>query len=143
MGRPLERRALIIDLVSCRRQPRRRQPLPRPAVILVVGAGLARLGDAGRAERLPQGALGACIERSRAPRDHDAACKVAPSRLEADDLHWPQPTSHRDGGAAQHSMMFTARPPRAVSLYLVLMSAPVRHMVLMTLSSETLWVPSP
>jgi len=44
---------------------------------------------------------------------------------------------------AQHSMMFTARPPRAVSLYLVLMSAPVWRIVAMTLSSETLCLPSP
>src|SRR6478735_6884123 len=43
----------------------------------------------------------------------------------------------------QHSMMFTASPPRAVSLYLTLMSAPVSFMVLMTLSRETLWLPSP
>lgn len=37
-------------------------------------------------------------------------------------------------GAAQHSMMLTASPPRAVSLYLTDMSAPVSFMVLMTLS---------
>src|SRR5215211_4538931 len=43
----------------------------------------------------------------------------------------------------QHSIMFTAKPPRAVSLYLVIMSAPVSRIVLMTLSSETLCVPSP
>ena len=39
--------------------------------------------------------------------------------------------------AAQHSTMFTARPPRAVSLYFVCMSAPVSRIVLMTLSSDT------
>lgn len=44
----------------------------------------------------------------------------------------------RSGVFAQHSMMFTARPPRAVSLYFTLMSAPVSFMVLMTLSRETL-----
>src|SRR5512144_648011 len=32
-------------------------------------------------------------------------------------------------GTAQHSMTFTARPPRAVSLYFELMSAPVRRIV--------------
>src|SRR5690606_6188935 len=37
----------------------------------------------------------------------------------------------------QHSTIFTARPPRAVSLYLVFMSAPVSRMVLMTESSDT------
>jgi hypothetical protein len=47
------------------------------------------------------------------------------------------------GLVCQHSMMLTARPPRAVSLYLLDMSAPVSRMVLMTLSSETLWLPSP
>ncbi|CFN65439.1 Uncharacterised protein [Bordetella pertussis] len=37
----------------------------------------------------------------------------------------------------QHSTIFTANPPRAVSLYLVFMSAPVSRMVLMTESSDT------
>lgn len=37
----------------------------------------------------------------------------------------------------QHSTILTARPPRAVSLYLVSMSAPVSRMVLMTLSRLT------
>ncbi|RNM10343.1 hypothetical protein EGA29_03640 [Ralstonia pseudosolanacearum] len=37
----------------------------------------------------------------------------------------------------QHSTIFTANPPRAVSLYLVFMSAPVSRIVLMTESSET------
>ena len=37
----------------------------------------------------------------------------------------------------QHSTMLTASPPRAVSLYLVFMSAPVSRMVLMTESSDT------
>src|SRR5690606_2288453 len=46
-------------------------------------------------------------------------------------------------GRAQHSMTFTARPPREVSLYLSCMSRPVSRMVLMTLSSETLCLPSP
>jgi hypothetical protein len=32
----------------------------------------------------------------------------------------------------QHSTMCTAKPPRAVSLYLVFMSAPVSRMVLIT-----------
>ncbi len=39
--------------------------------------------------------------------------------------------------------MLTASPPRAVSLYLVCMSAPVSRMVLMTLSRLTWCVPSP
>ena len=43
----------------------------------------------------------------------------------------------------QHSMTLTARPPRAVSLYLTFMSAPVSRIVLMTLSSETRCCPSP
>jgi hypothetical protein len=38
---------------------------------------------------------------------------------------------------AQHSITFTASPPREVSLYLSCMSRPVSRMVLMTLSSET------
>jgi hypothetical protein len=37
----------------------------------------------------------------------------------------------------QHSMTLTARPPRAVSLYLTFMSAPVSRIVLMALSSDT------
>ncbi len=37
----------------------------------------------------------------------------------------------------QHSITLTARPPRAVSLYFVFMSAPVSIMVLITRSSET------
>lgn len=40
-------------------------------------------------------------------------------------------------------MTFTARPPRLVSLYLSCMSRPVSRMVRMTLSSETLCLPSP
>src|SRR5690606_6368533 len=44
---------------------------------------------------------------------------------------------------AQHSITFTARPPREVSLYLVFMSAPVSRMVLMTLSRDTKCCPSP
>jgi len=40
-------------------------------------------------------------------------------------------------GSAQHSMTLTASPPRAVSLYLVFMSAPVSRMVLITWSSDT------
>ncbi len=38
---------------------------------------------------------------------------------------------------SQHSTIFTANPPREVSLYLVFMSAPVSHMVLITESSDT------
>src|SRR4029450_772523 len=43
----------------------------------------------------------------------------------------------------QHSMTLTARPPREVSLYLIFMSAPVSRIVLIALSSDTLWLPSP
>src|SRR5690606_29689278 len=43
----------------------------------------------------------------------------------------------------QHSMTLTASPPREVSLYLSCMSRPVSRMVLMTLSSDTLCLPSP
>ena len=39
--------------------------------------------------------------------------------------------------------MFTASPPRDVSLYFTFMSAPVSIIVLITLSRLTLWVPSP
>jgi hypothetical protein len=42
-----------------------------------------------------------------------------------------------DAAAGQHSITFTASPPRAVSLYLVFMSAPVSRMVLITWSSDT------
>src|SRR6266404_9555657 len=44
---------------------------------------------------------------------------------------------------SQHSITLTARPPREVSLYLSFMSAPVSRIVLITLSSDTKWVPSP
>ncbi len=37
----------------------------------------------------------------------------------------------------QHSTIFTANPPRDVSLYFVFISAPVSRMVLMTESSDT------
>src|SRR3954470_13319241 len=43
----------------------------------------------------------------------------------------------------QHSTMLTARPPRAVSLYFTDMSAPVETIVAITLSRETLCLPSP
>src|SRR4029453_18039036 len=43
----------------------------------------------------------------------------------------------------QHSTMLTASPPRAVSLYLIFMSAPVCIMVLITLSRLTVCRPSP
>jgi len=49
-----------------------------------------------------------------------------------------EPRVHRAKRAVvQHSTMLTARPPRAVSLYLVIMSAPVSRIVLMTLSRLT------
>ena len=44
------------------------------------------------------------------------------------------------GDVGQHSMIFTANPPRAVSLYLVIMSAPVSRIVLMTWSRLTSWL---
>ncbi len=47
------------------------------------------------------------------------------------------------GAAFQHSITFTASPPRDVSLYLSFMSAPVSRIVLIALSSDTLWLPSP
>src|SRR5919112_1621811 len=49
----------------------------------------------------------------------------------------------RHCGLPQHSMTLTARPPRAVSLYLSFMSAPVSRIVLMALSRETNCSPSP
>ena len=42
------------------------------------------------------------------------------------------------GPAYQHSMTLTASPPRAVSLYLIFMSAPVSRMVLIALSRRDL-----
>ncbi len=50
-----------------------------------------------------------------------------------------QPTAEDvvQGTSGQHSMTLTARPPRAVSLYLSFMSAPVSRIVLIALSSET------
>ena len=47
------------------------------------------------------------------------------------------------GDKAQHSITLTASPPRAVSLYLTFMSAPVSRMVLIALSSDTVCWPSP
>jgi hypothetical protein len=44
---------------------------------------------------------------------------------------------------SQHSTILTASPPRAVSLYLIFMSAPVCIMVLITLSRLTVCRPSP
>jgi hypothetical protein len=38
---------------------------------------------------------------------------------------------------SQHSTIFTANPPRDVSLYFVFISAPVSRMVLITESSDT------
>src|SRR4029078_12808026 len=51
--------------------------------------------------------------------------------------------SHVSRLALQHSMTFTANPPRDVSLYLSCMSRPVSRIVLMTLSSDTRCLPSP
>ena len=50
---------------------------------------------------------------------------------------WPGKRQDLHRSIAQHSMTFTARPPRAVSLYLVCMSAPVSRIVLITWSSDT------
>src|SRR5690606_26092040 len=58
------------------------------------------------------------------------------------DRQQPFPAFVRDG-KLQHSMTFTASPPRLVSLYLSCMSRPVSRMVLITLSSDTLCLPSP
>jgi LysR family transcriptional regulator (chromosome initiation inhibitor) len=55
----------------------------------------------------------------------------------------PSPQAFVTAAVRQHSTMFTARPPREVSLYFTFMSAPVSRMVLMTLSRLTWWVPSP
>lgn len=44
---------------------------------------------------------------------------------------------------AQQSLTLTARPPSLVSVYFVIMSRPVWRMVSITMSSETMCVPSP
>lgn len=44
---------------------------------------------------------------------------------------------HQRKNQNQHSTIFTANPPRAVSLYFVFISAPVSRIVLITESSET------
>src|SRR5207342_892025 len=49
-----------------------------------------------------------------------------------------RPCASAHGRGNQHSMTFTAKPPREVSLYLSCMSRPVSRMVLITLSSDTL-----
>jgi len=42
-----------------------------------------------------------------------------------DPLRSSQATKKLDGSFHQHSIIFTAKPPRAVSLYLLFISAPV------------------
>ena len=53
------------------------------------------------------------------------------------------PAAGQQARIPQHSTIFTASPPRAVSLYLIFISAPVCIMVLITLSRLTVCSPSP
>src|SRR5262249_25453959 len=58
------------------------------------------------------------------------------------------PADHQDSGmltlrSPGTSSTITASPPRAFSLYLSFMSAPVSRMVLMPLSKDTKWWPPP
>ncbi|HET7476426.1 MAG TPA: AAA family ATPase [Dermatophilaceae bacterium] len=48
-----------------------------------------------------------------------------------------EPSQGADAVSGQHSMTLTASPPRAVSLYFTLMSAPVSRIVLIALSNDT------
>src|SRR5690606_10074073 len=69
-------------------------------------------------------------------------CELGPRAREA--AHLTRGVNRgAQGGPPQHSMTLPARAPRAVSLYLPFMSLPVSRIVLMTLSSETKWVPLP
>ena len=73
--------------------------------------------------------------------DHASTVRCAAEVHDAMHRWTRPPGSSRTAG--QHSTMLTARPPRAVSLYLTFMSAPVCIMVLITLSRLTVCRPSP
>ena len=93
--------------------------------------------------------------RRRAYKEVFTACRRRPPPTHALRAPFEPPTRSNRGNTAavitfipplssllirtgvQHSMTFTARPPREVSLYLVFMSAPVWRMVRITLSRET------
>ncbi len=115
------------------------------------GQGLA--GPSGKPVRVPPAPSGAVC---RAVWVCGRARRTSPENPESDRRSRRLPagtspgTSHRGGpgggegrepegrsGPSQHSMTLTASPPRAVSLYLAFMSAPVSFIVLMALSSET------
>jgi hypothetical protein len=82
------------------------------------------------------------IRRCPYAKDH---LRLGTTYLHSAPAAWCQVsiTDAKWDGAAQHSTMLTASPPRAVSLYLIFMSAPVCIIVLMTLSRLTVWRPSP
>src|SRR5215471_17919824 len=72
----------------------------------------------------------------------NARAQLAYRHLRSVSRSHPRPASHHDA-LNQHSTTLSARPPRAVSLYLSFMSAPVSRIVLIALSSETWCSPSP
>ncbi len=109
-----------------------------------VGAGLGALGEA-------VGPCSVCASLSghrggdslRWRLSRVTACgsryEVAPDGARGKRIlcHGNDVSSKRRVARYQHSTIFTASPPREVSLYLVFMSAPVCRIVLMTESSET------
>ncbi|GLZ17634.1 hypothetical protein Bpla01_11640 [Burkholderia plantarii] len=81
---------------------------------------------------------------ARARRGASGKCHAAPPLLPRIDAIPPirraggrAASGRRGRGDDQHSTMFTASPPREVSLYFVFMSAPVSRIVLITESSDT------
>jgi hypothetical protein len=98
-------------------------------------------------------------ERRVTIQDQLRASSSSPNLLTPENLQMPAPCritgrvssdlagvdDHRESRTRipQHSTILTARPPRAVSLYLIFMSAPVCIIVLITLSRLTVCSPSP
>ena len=85
--------------------------------------------------------LSAALQKAKSakPKDVTAAMHAINGYARAGG----RPAGPQGGDLLQHSTTFTARPPREVSLYLDIMSAPVCTMVLITWSSDTTCWPSP
>lgn len=75
--------------------------------------------------------------RGRAARDRARGGVAETPKPPARERRLKAAAQRRAAFSRQHSTIFTASPPREVSLYFVFMSAPVSRIVLITESSDT------
>ena len=102
--------------------------------------GLPDRRDHGRRSRSIVAVVVINVKKRRPARTGLRPSAIAPERRSTLEVAGLPPSQVRPAVArpVQHSMTLTARPPRAVSLYLTFMSAPVSRIVLITLSRLTM-----